>query len=202
MRLKFWSIGLLVFCFSAAILANHLSIFNFKVTPSSHSAVVKHSQIDSLIKRAEIEECNKHLGIFINLKAHSGGYRFYLIDLDSNKILLKGLCCHGSGKARFSEKTRFSNEVGSNYSSKGFYKITSKYVGNFGNSYKLIGLSNTNSNAFDRFVVLHAHSCVPATPVPVSICQSLGCPTLAPEVFHKLEPYLDSSTKPILLWIY
>ncbi len=201
MKPKFGIISVFIFCFSACILANHLGVFKLDNVIVNQSPVFTKPQLDSMINTAKNKNYNTHLGIFINLKVHSGKYRFFLVNLDSNKIILKGLCCHGSGKASYKEKASFSNQIGSNYSSQGFYKISSKYTGIFGDSYKLIGLSNTNSNAFDRFVVLHSHNCVPPTPVPVSICQSLGCPTLAPEVFQKLEPFIDSSNKPILLWI-
>ncbi|MFM9946155.1 MAG: murein L,D-transpeptidase catalytic domain-containing protein, partial [Bacteroidia bacterium] len=158
--------------------------------------------IDRMVKFAKNEGYNPHLGIFINLRKHSGSNRLFLVDLDSQRTLLAGLCCHGKGKSGIKESASFSNTVGGNCSSSGFYKIGYKYNGTFGTAYKLTGLNETNSNAFERFVVLHGHDCVPASPVPVSICQSLGCPTLAPEVLKKLEPFLDKSKQPVLIWIF
>ena len=76
-------------------------------------------------------------------------------------------------------------------------------MGTFGLAYKLYGLDNTNSKAFDRFVVLHAHSCVPNEDVdPVPICESWGCPTVAPAFLSELKTVIDKSAKPVLLWIY
>jgi hypothetical protein len=56
------------------------------------------------------------------------------------------------------------------------YKICEKYAGSFGTAFKLKGLDSSNSNAFCRFVVLHAYGCIPDTePYPLPICNSLGC---------------------------
>ena len=76
-------------------------------------------------------------------------------------------------------------------------------MGKFGLAYKLYGLDSTNSKAFERFVVLHAHSCVPNEEIdPEPLCQSWGCPTVSPEFLQELKKYIDASEKPILLWIY
>jgi hypothetical protein len=70
-------------------------------------------------------------------------------------------------------------------------------------AYKLHGQDSTNSNAFKRYVVLHAHECVPAGEVdPYPICQSDGCPTVSPAYLKKLAATIDGSPRPILLWIF
>jgi hypothetical protein len=40
---------------------------------------------------------------------------------------------------------------------------------------------------FKRFVVLHAHECVPETEIKDDICQSDGCPTVAPGYLQQLK---------------
>ncbi len=61
-------------------------------------------------------------------------------------------------------------------SSLGKYKIGEKYRGQYGKSYKLYGLENTNSNAYKRAIVLHGFSCVPDEEIyPGVVCNSLGC---------------------------
>ena len=65
-----------------------------------------------------------------------------------------------------------------------------------------MGLEKTNDNAFKRFVVLHAHECVPETEVKDEICQSDGCPTVSPGFLQYIKPIIDRSKKPVLLWIY
>lgn len=159
-------------------------------------------QIDSVKTKALNEGYNTEMAVFINFGKFSGKERFHLVDLHSKKVILSGLCCHGGGYGYDEEEIVFSNESGSHCSSKGFYKIGYPYTGIFGKAYKLYGLSATNSNAFNRFVVLHSHDCVPENEVNNSICESQGCPTLAPGVFLKLSKYLDASEKPVLMWIY
>ena len=135
--------------------------------------------------------------IIINFSIHSGKNRFFLCDLEEEKVIIEGLVCHGSCSGNDKE---FSNIEGSGCSSLGHYKIGNKYNGDFGTAYKLYGLDETNSNAFERFVVLHSHSCVPKREVFYEICLSLGCPTLNPEILKEIEPYLDEASKPIIIW--
>ena len=145
---------------------------------------------------------NTELAILIDLSKHSGNYRFFLVDLQGCDTLLRGLCTHGHCKEFEGRIANFSNQVGSNCSSLGKYKVGGKYTGSFGTSYKLHGLDSSNSNAFARFVVLHSHSCVPNVAQEDDICLSEGCPTISPALLSNLEPYLDEANKPILLWVY
>lgn len=68
-------------------------------------------------------------------------------------------------------------------------------------AFKLYGLDATNDKSFERFVVLHVHACVPESEVTAEICQSDGCPTVAPGFLKQLEPVIKQSEKPVLLWI-
>ncbi len=82
------------------------------------------------------------------------------------------------------------------------YSIGIPYTGRFGPAYKLHGLEASNRTAFERFVVLHGHQCVPATETGDEICQSDGCPTVAPAFLKVLGPLIRKSAKPVLLWIF
>jgi hypothetical protein len=84
----------------------------------------------------------------------------------------------------------------------GKYSIGYNYTGKFGYSYKLTGLDSSNNNAFERTVVLHSHSCVPETEVAGEICQSNGCPMVSPGFLEKLKKIINTSKKPVMLWIY
>jgi len=122
-------------------------------------------------------------------------------NLQKDSIELSGLVAHGQGSAK--TEIEFSNEAGSYCTSLGKYRIGGSYMGKFGLAYKLHGLDSTNSKALERFVVLHAHSCVPDSAVSsAGICQSQGCPTVSPEFLKKLAGYIDGSDKPMLLYIY
>ena len=137
------------------------------------------------------------------MKIPPGKNRFFVYDFKKDSVVDKGLVTHGRGSQTASDTLRFSNIPNSNATSIGKYKIGNEYIGKFKTAFKLYGLNKTNSEAFNRFVVLHAHNCVPNEEVfPAAICTSLGCPTVAPTFLSKLKTYINKSNKPILLWIY
>ncbi len=139
----------------------------------------------------------------IDMREASGKNRFFVYNLDKDSIEMAGLVAHGSGIGNDSDTPTFSNVPNSNCTSLGRYRIGNSYNGKFGLAYKLYGLDKTNSKAFDRFVVLHSHACVPNEEVaPSPICESWGCPTVAPAFLTQLRTYLDKSEEPVLLWIY
>jgi hypothetical protein len=145
---------------------------------------------------------NTEFALFSDMSVASGRKRFFLVDLSADTVVMSGLVAHGHCKKYGRRKPMFSNEVGSNCTSLGRYRVGGSYHGSFGKSYKLHGLDSSNSNAFDRFVVLHAHSCVSDYESSFGICRSEGCPTLSPNFLESLEPWLDNSEKSVLLWIY
>jgi len=146
---------------------------------------------------------NQSICYLIDMKKESGENRFYVYDLKAGKILHKALVTHGSCGNSFFSKREYGNTVGCNCSSLGKYKIGKKYYGRFGLAYKLHGLESSNSKAFERFVVLHAHSCIPDNEVtPYPICLSNGCPTVSPNFLQTLAGFIDKSKQPILLWIF
>lgn len=145
---------------------------------------------------------NTRYACFIDFSVISGKRRFVMYDLQHDSIISRSLVAHGQGPDFRTEDVIFSNEPGSKCSSPGKYSIGAKYTGRFGTAYKLHGLDASNNAAFRRFVVLHAHDCVPSVEVIQGICRSDGCPTLNPVYFTTIQPYLDRATRPILLWIY
>lgn len=150
----------------------------------------------------ETENYNSTVCFLIDMEISSGKKRFFVYNLERDSVEIAGLVTHGGGSGRLASPY-FSNEPGSNCTSLGKYKIGKPYHGQFGLAYKLYGLDKTNSKAFERFVVLHSHGCVPESEVyPVPICQSAGCPTVSPAFLRSLKKYIDISEKPILLNIY
>lgn len=145
---------------------------------------------------------NTRYCFLVDMTIACGSNRFFVYDIKNDSVLQSGLVTHGYGNSNYSH-TSFSNVPGSNSSSLGKYKIGNSYNGKFGLAYKLHGLDKTNSKAFERFVVLHAHDCVPAAEVaPQPICMSQGCPTVAPSFLTTLSQYIDGAEKPLLLWIF
>ena len=146
---------------------------------------------------------NTRYCLFIDLKILSGKKRCFVYNLEKDSVELAGLVTHGSGSGKGGEACSFSNKPNSYCTSLGRYRIGQHYSGRFGLAYKLYGLDDSNNQAFERFVVLHAHPCVPADEVaPATICESWGCPTLAPGYLSSVKKYIDKSQQPVLLWIY
>ena len=80
--------------------------------------------------------------------------------------------------------------------------ISEKYKGQFGLSYRLDGLDETNSNARKRAIVLHRLDCVPDIEQKNEICLSWGCPMVSDNFFKILEQHIDKSDKKIILYAY
>ena len=79
--------------------------------------------VDSVIKRLPSDA--NYLCI-VNFGKHSGEERFFIYNVRNNKYEYSGLVQHGNGKGNTAGKPKFSNVIGSNCSSLGLYKITSK----------------------------------------------------------------------------
>jgi hypothetical protein len=139
----------------------------------------------------------------VDMRVASGSKRFFVYNFQKDSIEAAGLVTHGSGSDKGADGLSFSNRPNSNATSLGRYRVGKPYQGKFGLAYKLYGLDETNNKAFDRFVVLHSHSCVPNGEVaPLRICESWGCPTVAPAFLAVLKKYIDNSSRPMLLCIY
>jgi hypothetical protein len=140
-------------------------------------------------------------GFLIDMSIPSEKKRFFVYDLRKDSVLHAGLVAHGSCNQSFRRTAYFSNTVNTGCSSNGMYKVGYPYKGRFGKSYKLFGLDSSNSNAFDRAIVLHAYDCVPDEETIVPLCNSLGCPMISYKFRDTLASIIDHSSKPILLWI-
>lgn len=149
------------------------------------------------------KQYNHDIAMLIDFRVPSSRYRFFIYDLRNNKILEKGIVAHGSGsEIQNSSALKFSNIEGSFQSSLGKYEINNSYIGQFGKSYRLKGLDKTNSNAMQRAIVLHKLSCVKDSEDNSPACLSLGCPMISVNFFKKVESYIDSSKKTIILYAY
>ncbi len=146
---------------------------------------------------------NSEIAFFIDMKIHSGKNRFFIYDLKKNLVLDQGLVAHGSGsETGIPGKLKFSNTNNSLATSLGKYYIGNSYNGKFGKAYKLYGLDKTNSNAFNRAIVLHKYFDVPYEEQDGYICNSYGCPMVNENYFKRIENIIDNSKTNILLAIY
>ncbi|MDB5279303.1 MAG: hypothetical protein JWR61_4258 [Ferruginibacter sp.] len=156
----------------------------------------------SVKEYSKLNQYNSDYCFMVDMKIASGKNRFFIYNLKKDSIEMAGLVANGSGRNTL-DSVQFSNNANSLCTSLGKYKIGNSYNGKFGLAFKLYGLDATNSNAFNRFVVLHAHPCIPnAETAPLPICESWGCPTVAPLFLNQLKQYIDKSEKPVLLDIY
>ena len=146
---------------------------------------------------------NTKIAFFVDMKIKSGKNRFFVYDLENDKIIDQGLVAHGSGsETKIRGELKFSNEQNSNSTSLGRYVVGKSYKGIFGKSYKLSGLDETNNNALKRAIVLHAYSAVPADEQDYYISNSHGCPMVSETFFKRLEKIIDTSKSNILLNVY
>ena len=178
------------------------SFKDFKETGSNKILLRLKQKADDLAIYAKAHGYNTEYCFMADMKIESGKSRFFVYNIKKDSIEMAGLVAHGSGRT-YSEDVQFSNAANSLCTSLGKYKIGGSYMGKFGLAFKLYGLDATNDNAFSRAVVLHAHSCVPNEEIaPIPICQSWGCPTVAPAFLTVLKTYIDNSEKPVLLYVY
>jgi hypothetical protein len=146
---------------------------------------------------------NTEVALLADLGLHSGSYRLFVVRLADGVVRYRGLVAHGSGKRGLEPGIReYSNTSGSLLSALGKYKTGAPYQGQFGLAYKLHGLEATNSKAYSRAIVLHAHECVPEQPFSGILCQSWGCPTVSAGFLQQLARIIDASPLPLLLWVY
>ena len=169
--------------------------------PYSHLAALK-IKAEAAKTFVKTNSYNDQVCFLIDMNLPSGQNRFFIYDLKKDTIKNAGVVTHGRCNQQWLEGRKYSNEPGCGCTSLGKYKIGISYHGRFGLAYKLHGLDKTNSNAFKRYVVLHAHECVPETEIKDDICQSDGCPTVAPGYLQQLKSIIEKSSKPVLLWIY
>jgi L,D-transpeptidase catalytic domain len=138
----------------------------------------------------------------VDMSLPSGSNRFFVYDLGNDTLRSSGLVAHGRCNQYWLEGRKYGNTAGCGCTSLGKYKIGHSYVGRFGLAFKLYGLDETNDKAFERFVVLHSHDCVPFIEQPGEICQSDGCPMVSPKFLQYLKPAIEKAGRAVVLWIY
>ncbi len=176
------------------------------------TAVTAKAKIDSLKIEEAFLFCKKQkldtgIVFFIDMSIHSGKKRFFIYDFQQQKITHESLCCHGLGKESTCETPVFSNESGSNCTSLGKYKTGLRSYSNWGINihYKMHGMESTNSNAFQRIVVLHSYDPIPEEeiyPLHLPMGWSMGCPVISNNLMTTIDNLIKTRKKPVLIWIY
>jgi hypothetical protein len=88
---------------------------------------------------------------------HSSEPRFHLVDVAGGRIEQSWLVAHGKGSdpSHTGHLQSFSNQYGSNATSRGAFSTANPYYGKYGRSQRLIGLDPENDAALERAIVLH-----------------------------------------------
>ena len=138
--------------------------------------------------------------VFVDFGKHSGRERYMIYSFPKQKIIYRCLCASGLNKSKF------SNQPGSNLSSLGKYRITNEIhnmsIGREG--LVVEGLENTNSNARNRKILIHYSellNSVPKSTFPMPIVGegiSHGCFSITTKGVEKTKEL----GKPVLLWAY
>ncbi|WP_242497120.1 murein L,D-transpeptidase catalytic domain-containing protein [Flavobacterium petrolei] len=196
---------------SIVMLMFSIKILSKNTNDSTIISVFNNATEEKLFNRAKIikkfivnnSKYNNEIAFIIDMKIMSGKNRFFVYDLKNNVIIDQGLVAHGIGSQTQTEgELIFSNEPNSLSTSLGKYSIGSSYNGQFGKSYKLFGLEETNNKAFARNIVLHKYSKVPFGEQESPICKSFGCPMINVEFYKRIEKLIDNSKTNIILDIF
>ena len=118
------------------------------------------------------------------------------------KVEYSGLVSHGRGESESIYDKQYSNKAGSRATALGKYRIAGNYNGSYGDSYKVHGLEVSNSNAYNRNIVLHAMGCIPDIEGVAPACVSDGCPAVSKRFLAYLHKIIDTRKQSVLLWIF
>lgn len=147
---------------------------------------------------------SKKIAFLVDMKIKSGKNRFFVYDLENEKIIDQGLVAHGSGSETGikGDILQFSNAPNSNCTALGRYGIEKAYKGVFGKAYRLSGMDQTNNNALKRAIVLHCYKEVPDDEKEYYIINSHGCPMVSEAFFKRLDKIIEGSDSKIMLSVY
>lgn len=163
--------------------------------------------ISKIEKYHNYDDYNENI-IIVDYSKPSCEERFYIYNIKDKKYLYSGLCAHGNGLNSTASKPEFSNNIGSNCSSLGFFKITSKGKMNYRNRdcYRLEGLSESNSSAQKRGILIHPSTLVSSIPFEIKGVNlpltnaSQGCFAVSFYTMSKINEIYNG--KPILIYAY
>lgn len=164
-----------------------------------------------LEKYCDKKGLSKNYAVVVDFSRPSGIHRFFVCDLRSQTIIASSLCAHGAGKGSTKKKPEFSNEVGSNCSSLGHYKIMGKHrMSTSGlSSFKLIGLDKSNNNAERRGILIHSAKLISMFRwgiypfyLPMDKRISSGCFAVDIDMMDVIEELMNKENKSILLYAF
>ncbi len=159
------------------------------------SVVLKYALTGIKNIQDSLKETYRYIAI-VDFSKPSTVQRFYLIDLNDTSLVCKDYVCHGKHSGD-NFATSFSNEIESNKSSLGFYKLSELYNGQHGLSIRMDGLDKGfNDNARKRAIVMHTAAYADTSMFKEAgrLGRSLGCPTLPINTFNAIAPKIANNT--------
>jgi len=158
----------------------------------------------------ENNNLNTDYYILIDMSIHSGKNRLFMLNFKDDAILKSANVSHGCGDYPWSddqtkETPSFSNTPESHLVSLGKYRIGKRGWSNWGINvnYKLHGLDSTNSNAYNRIIVLHGWNAVNDEEIyPLGAPEGYGCPAVSNNTMRYLDLRLKNKKKDVLMWVY
>lgn len=194
-------------------------VANNTVSENEKTSEISKPELDLIKTKKKAEETlvfckskkmNTDFCILIDMSLHSGLSRFIIWDFKEQKISNKYLVGHGCGNNSWSsdeskDNPKFSNEDGSHLSALGKYQLGERGRSDWGIHVKYLmhGLEETNNNALKRFIVFHSWDLMSDKEVyPKGSPEGWGCPTISNNAMKELDPIIQNSEKPLLMWIY
>ena len=142
----------------------------------------------ALIGYNSLNLTNKKVISIIDFSKPSTEKRLFIIDIENRKLLFQTFVAHGKNSGLI-KPTKFSNRIGSNQSSLGFYRTAGTYKGKHGYSLILDGLEKgINDNARKRAIVIHGAKYVSEEFIEKNnrLGRSWGCPAISDELSKKI----------------
>jgi hypothetical protein len=128
--------------------------------------------------------------------------RFYVVDLEHRKLLLRTWVAHGKGSGE-DRCVRTSNKNGSLCTSAGLMRVGQRIISpKHGDALLLHGLEKgVNDHALEREIIIHGADYVSAGHIREHgrLGRSWGCPAVSPEVMRRL---LDLLPEGSLLYVH
>ena len=171
----------------------------------------KEVDYETLIGYCRKHRLSENYAIVVNFKKPSGLHRFFVCDLKKHTIVTSSLCTHGAGGGSTDKRPIFSNEIGSNCSSLGHFKIVGKHKMRTSGlpSFKLIGLDKSNSNAERRGILIHSAKLISMFRwgmypfyLPMDKRISSGCFAVDIDMMGTIEGILKKGRSPILVYAF
>lgn len=178
-----------------------------KATDSSELSEKAYIEMKSFL--SSHQEYEQNYAVFVDFKRKSMKDRLFVVDMQRRKIIFSDKVAHGLGGNSTADTPEFSNKIGSNCSSLGFYKIAEqdKMKRNRRDCFRLDGLSETNSNARIRGILIHSGKGAGLVPfdLPFSLPlshDSEGCFATTKRAMKYLERRKKAAKKPLILYAF